>query len=245
MITYVLTSDRHNWLLRVFMHQWHKYCRLPITIAGFTEPSYGLDDTDDYKKYTTFKSIGKFEDYPVDKWSNGVIKLLEETPDNVVMIFLEDYWLTRRVNFRAINFAERMVSQDSEVLRFDVTTDRLYSQKLIEVGAHEDIDIFVAEPDIYALSFQASIWRRESLLQLLVPDETPWQAELNGTIRYNETKPLKIIYGTRQWPVRYSIVVNKGEFDKTGEWMYPPRTLSPNDWIDLEKLGYCKPILGE
>jgi hypothetical protein len=242
MIIYVLTSDRHNWLLRGFMHQWHKYCKLPITIAGFTEPNYLLDVNDDYKKYTSFKSIGKFEDYPVDRWSDSIIKLVHETDDEVIMILLEDYWLTRCPNFTALKVAESVVNTDKNILRFDITTDRLYSQRIVDVGAYEDVDLFVADPDVYAVSFQASIWRKESLLQMLVPGETPWQAEMNGTIRYNEIKPQKAIWGTRQWPMRYCIVVNKGVFDKTGTWMYPPRTLSRPDWSELETLGYCEPI---
>jgi hypothetical protein len=36
------------------------------------------------------------------------------------------------------------------------------------------------------------------------------------------------------------IVVNKGKFDREGQWMWPARTLKAADWKELDELGYTR-----
>lgn len=224
------TSDKGNWALKGFAHQWDKYFGEQVEVVGFTE-------TEIMSHNFTFTSLGKFEDYPANRWSNAAIKYLSSINDELVAIFLEDYWLIRPVNFRALKVAEFFTESTPDAGRFCLTADRMYTRGVRDVAYANEIDIILAEKNAeYNLSLQASIWRRSALLELLVPDETPWEFELYGTERLNISSWR--VYGTRQWPVKYSIVVNKGQLDKSGEWMFPPRTLLPTDWQELEELGY-------
>ena len=227
MKTVVLTSDSHNWLLKGFFHQWKKYNGGSVEVAGFTQP--------ELPKGVNFHSIGDMKDYPVDKWSNALIKYLNEIQDDLVLILLEDYWLIRPVNFDAIEEAAELMESYRDVIRFDLTTDRSGSKIAEYAGAFRKLDLCRAKGE-YSLSFQASIYRKDLLLEVLRPDENPWQTELNGSARLNAL-PYDVL-GSYQWPLNYMIVMNKGKFDREGLWMYPSRTLTQADWKELDDLGY-------
>jgi len=233
MRTVVFTSDTHNWLLKGFFHQWKKYAHcdfLDIEVAGFTKPE-GLPDD------VAFYSIGKFEDYPVNKWSDGVIKYMQSIQDEMVMVLLEDYWLMRPINKAALYMAYGFMDNHPDVMRFDVAADRMFSRDCHFARTYYGFDLCAGKGQ-YSLSFQASIYRRKALLEMLKPGETPWQAELNGSGRLNQS-PYQVV-GTMNWPMNYMIVVNKGKLDRTGAWMFPARTLSQSDWDELDKLGYTQ-----
>jgi len=231
MKTVVLTSDSHSWLLKGFFHQWKKYALYggpdKVEVAGFTKP--------DLPKDIKFHSIGDMKDYPVDKWSNALIKYLNEIPDDLVLILLEDYWLIRPIDYDAVEEAAELMESYKDVIRFDLTTDRCNNRNAEYAGAFRKLDLCRAKGD-YSLSFQASIYRKSLLLEVLQPNESPWQAELNGSGRLNAL-PYDVL-GCYSWPINYAIVVNKGKFDTEGRWMYPPRTLTQADWRELDDLGY-------
>jgi len=233
----VLTSDVSMFLMKGFILQWMKYkfpIANPVLVAGFTPPDFPIP-----LPYFEFVSLGDFKDYPINKWSDGLIKLLTSITDPLVLLMLEDFWLMREVNARAIRIAHSLMLDDNNIARFCLSSDRLYEKSSFDVKSIGDIDIIESPNGIeYRFSTQASLWRRSSLLELLLPGETPWEAEILGNTRLNQTDWR--VLGTRQWPMRYMIMVNKGQFDRTGQWMYPPRTLSTQDWDDLKSNG-CLP----
>jgi hypothetical protein len=238
MKTVVLTSDSHSWLLGGFFHQWKKY-GIPINdydllpkpgmqVAGFANPNNLPPEVE-------FFSIGKMSDYPIQKWSDALIKTLESIEDELVMIMLEDYWLMRPVHIGAIIDARDFMLSYPSAIRFDLSSDRMFSQTSHFAGNFRDLDLCWSTGD-YSLSFQSSIYRKSLLLEMLVPGESPWETELNGTGRVNRSR--YEVFGSYQWPINYMIVVNKGKFDKQGAWMFPQRSLRPGDWKQLEELGY-------
>ena len=222
MKTYCLTSDKYNWCVGPFLHQWKKYAHnWDITVAGFTKPDIDCD----------FVSIGKFEDYPVSKWSDALIKLLKMTKDKYVCLFLEDYWMVRPVP--ALKSPAIFLDDSELIIRFDLTSDTMCSGYIKRIESNERYDLFERTNKDYSLSLQAGVWNKDFLLDVLIPGETPWQVELNGSTRLSE-KGYRVI-GTAQWPVMYTIAVNKGMLDKTGYWMWPARTLNREDWQELEQ----------
>lgn len=237
MKTVILTSDSHSWLLKGFFHQWEKYNggygreynRSPfdMEVAGFTNPGCIPPDV-------MFCSIGNMGNYPVGRWSDALISYLEHTPDELILILLEDYWMIRPINVRGIFDAFDYMATYPNTLRFDVAADRMFNKTAKYIGHHGTLDICSAKND-YSLSFQASVYRRELLLKFLEPSESPWMTEINGTARVNEST--YDVVGSYQWPMNYAIVVNKGNLDTTGSWMYPARTLKTNDWEELDRLG--------
>lgn len=230
--TICLTSDIGNKWVQGFQFQWRKYCKMDCTVYGFSKP-------EKYDEGFPFVSIGKFEDYPVGLYSNGLIKCLEMIEDDHVIISLEDYWMMRNVNTSGIQSAHYFMQNNPKVVRFDLTTDRLYTDPFRDIGSMDVFDIIESgKNNQYNLSLQASMWDRKLLLSLLQPYESPWEVELEGTHRLNSSD-LRVV-GTRQWLMKYHIVVNKGRLDTKGQWQYPPRSLKYEDWLDLEALYESK-----
>jgi len=229
MKTVVLTCDKNNWLLNGFYRQWNKYYPEVKPIAcGYTRPENFAYD---------FYSLGAQENYPANKWSDALQRILQEVVgEEPVLIVLEDYWLTRSVNPTKIRMAEQFMLEHPEAIRFDLTTDRQYSSKYKYYEASYDTDIIEALPCEYYMSFQAAIWNPEHLYSILRPGETPWQTEILGSDRLASTK-LKV-YGTLQWLMRYQIMVRNGEFIKEGDWMYPPRQITDYDYRELDSMGF-------
>ena len=233
METVCFTSDRRNWLLKGFAHQWQKYApQIDVAIVGFTPPQFDIP--------LEFISLGKFEDYPIHRWSDALILYLTEfARDDYVTILLEDYWLLRPVNVQHWKVAGR-AAKDLNAFRFDLTTDRINSGSVLQdVVRIEGVDIFRCPHSAYQMSMQASIFSREQLLSMLIPGETPWQVEIDGTGRLAKRPDLEV-YGTRQWIFNYQIMVDKGQFKRFGAWMCPPRELSEEDFRALARLGYTE-----
>lgn len=222
---FCLTSDSHLHYVRPFAHLWNKYFGAPLEVVGFTPPAFALPSN------MRFVSVGQFSDYPLSRWSDALIRYLRAVQDTLVCVWLEDYWLMRPVNVEALEICERMIANIASIGRMDITGDRANSRAGRYAGSVRNVDFIEtpAETD-YNFSFQASIWRREALLDCLRPGETPWLAEIAGNTRLGRWR----VFGTWQWPALYMIAVNKGKLDKTGDWMFPVRTLSDADWSEVQ-----------
>jgi hypothetical protein len=214
MPVYIFTSDKYLWALRVMLHLYQKYWGWPAIVFGFSKPEFELP------KCARFESMGAFSDYPAGKWSDAVIKALQSNGDKYAVVLLEDYWLTRYVDEKAINLLGTYVMSHGDIARADLVTDRLYAPDLIEVEPYDDLDIISNDPPpSYHMSLQASIWNKAALLDALVEGESAWLAELNGTTRLINAG-WRVI-GTRQCPVRYVIGVQNGKLSLMGGYQVP------------------------
>lgn len=219
----IITSDKTSWALQPQMYLLRRYWpAASFIIGGYTPPPFNLSDRFE------FRSIGAFADYPVDRWTNGVIKFLESLKDDLVLFMLDDYWPFRDVDNRAIERIVTYMLAHESVARFCVCTDRLYAAGITDYDRYGHLDIIKSDPASYAhFSFQASIWRRTALLEMLRPDETPWDAETRGDQRLHLSR--YIVLGTRQAPLRYTIAVQKGKFTPDGGYQTPVAAMNPLD----------------
>lgn len=237
MRAFVFTSDKTLWALQAFAHQWNKYVgpQWPVLVCGFTPPTFTLPD------YFKFHSIGPFSDYPVDLWSDALMRVLYEVQDEIILFTMDDFWLARTADLKAIeDLAGYMRRSNPSVARLDLTTDRLYAGNLNEVGALGRLDLFTnAYPVPYAMSFQNALWRRTELIKHLRPNESPWQSEIAGTRRMEESGAL--VMGTRQAPMRYLIAVQQGKLAFDGGYQVPRVPFT--DWEELRALGYLEGAL--
>lgn len=229
MKTIVLVADKYLWCLRPFMHQWNKYCGIPATIAGFTAPPFPLLDG------FSFHSIGAMVDYPVNKWSDALIETLHETDDEQVLIMLEDAWVVRSVNVGLVEKLSDYMADHPEVLRMDLTTDRLGNSAMRDYGSLDWVDlIHTPAPSEYMLSLCAGIWNKTQLLRYLIPGENPWSVEIDGTRRAEDAKVL----GTRQFPMRHTFAMRQGRMDLDAQWMKPTNKLNDQDKEEIYRLGF-------
>jgi len=228
----IITSDKTSWSLRPMLHQAARYWpTMPHTIiGGYTRPSFDLPT------HCEFVSIGAFVDYPVSKWSNGLIKLLERIEDEYILFMMDDYWLNRRVDQRTIDDLTDYLMAHRDLARLDLTGDRLGASGWVSHGRVNGLELIRSNPQSpYHFSFQAALWRRSLLLDCLTPDLTPWESEINGDHRLRELGYL--VVGTKQPPLRYTIAVQQGKLALDGGYQTSAYALPVTDADHLIKTG--------
>lgn len=211
MQTIIMTSDKYIHALRPFMYLWQKYFRSDFPqeniICGFTPPPFPLAES--FKFY----SIGQFSDYPIGKWSDALLKVLDNVADDVFMLMLEDYWPTRQANTVAIKVLYDYMRQFRYVLKMDLTGDRLYAHGAdLDYGKVAFLDLIKSMPgSAYHMSLMGGLWSRDLLKKVIVPGETPWDIEISGTVRLSRYDSDIVVLGTRQWPLRHTLAFRGGD----------------------------------
>lgn len=246
----VVTSDKHSHLLKGFFHQWGRHYNWEnndkILICGFSKPDFlPLDDeVNFYSDKIFFYSAGSPDAYPPSRWSDKLIKILDEVAEEVFLLLLEDYWLIRPADTQAIRMMYDYCHQFQNVIKFDVTTDRLFAngggQYLYGYNTYETLgylDLIKSDfSSPYHLSLWGGIWRRDLLRRFLVPGETAQQIELNGTHRLAQVGDELLVLGARQAPMKHANVFQRGG------WNDDPMTglpaLKAADREELKRLGY-------
>jgi hypothetical protein len=207
MRVFVLTSDKYLHALRPFAWLFNRYwgADQAVLVAGYAAPDFALPANFE------FVSLGDQADYPVGKWSDGLIKLLDSVEDEVFGLMLEDYWLSRPVNRQAVRMLHDYMVQFKYVLKADLMTDRLYAYGASDYGTCGYLDLIRSDPaSQYHMSLMTGLWRRDLLRRFLVPDESPWDVELKGTPRVAAAANEVLVLGTRQAPVRHILAHRRG-----------------------------------
>ena len=228
---YVLTSDNYLHALRPFAHLFNKYWdrNQGAKVIGFTPPSFDLPNN------FGFQSLGEFSDYPVDKWSDALIKFLEGPGcEDTFVLMLEDYWLTRPVDIMAVKMLYYYAVQFGYVLKIDLCGDRLYAAGMTDYGTCGRLDLVKSHHESqYHMSLMCGVWNRKQLLKFLIPGETPWEVELHGTPLVREANTDVVVLGTRQWPVRHTLGLRSGNSEH-----YYLEEIKEADIDDLVEHGY-------
>lgn len=201
---FVLTSDKYLWALRPFAYLFNIYWSelQPVVVGGFSRPDFKLPQN--FK----FHSIAP-TNYPSDKWSDALIEFLRVYDDTHFVLLLEDYWLCRTVDVRGVAACHDYVINRPDVLRIDLTADRLYAGGMFDAdywGNYDIIETPTSTP--YQMSTQAGIWNRARMLELLVRGKSAWEVEIQ-----TQVPPNMRVLGTRQCPVRYANGILKGKLD--------------------------------
>lgn len=210
----VMTSDKYIKALRPFAYLFNKYWSsdIQVVVAGFTPPDFDLPDN------FVFLSLGKFEDFPINKWSDALIKVCDTLEDDVFVLMLEDYWLIRGVDLRGVSILADYARQFSYVLKIDLCADRLYAGGVSDYGHVGHLDLVKSHPEsAYHMSLMTGLWRKDRLREVLVPSWTPWDVEISGTshlrhlsVRQDGTERM-IVIGTKQWPVKHTLAFRGGD----------------------------------
>lgn len=236
----VMTSDNQYHCLSAYCHLFDKYYGLnevSTVICGFSPLSSKLPNC-------SFYSIGKYEDYPPDKWSDALMKVLDNVADEVFMLMLGDYWLVRPTDTYAVKMLYDYLYQFKYVLKADLTTERLFADGggKYNFGYHTYdtlgyLDLIKSSPGSpYHLSLWGGLWRRDLLRELIIPGETAQQIELNGTHRLAQRGDEVLVLGTRQAPMRHANVIQGGKWNQ--DVMVGLPALTENDREHLKELGY-------
>lgn len=196
---WVLANDDHLWLLNGFSYMFNKYWNKNRLVGIFTHRLL------ENKLPDNFWFAQRTHNYPQNWWSNSLIELARYTDSDYFILMLEDYWITSPVEEAGITELTEYMSMFPEVLRMDLSADRA-SHSHSEISGYGDFRIIQSSPHSkYQMSFQAAIWNRKLLLEVLKPNESPWKAEIEGTMRLRKRPDIRVL-GTLERPVVYQPV---------------------------------------
>jgi len=125
------------------------------------------------------------------------------------------------------------VQQFGYVVRFDLTADRQFAGGAEDYGKVAHLDLVRSDPNSpYHMSLMTAIWRTEHLLKILIPGETPWDIEIAGTRRLAEYGDQILVLGTKQRPVKHTMVFRA---NNPGKLLLDD--LKPEDVEEMRNLG--------
>ncbi|KKN30247.1 hypothetical protein LCGC14_0835970 [marine sediment metagenome] len=193
----------------------------------------------------SYYTLGKQSDWPASRWSEKLIRILDEVVvDDQFLLMLEDYWLFRPVDTHAVRMLFDYAAQFQNVLKIDLTHDRLYinggSNFLFGANTYDNVGYLdlIKSPSgtPYQMSLWAGIWNREQLKRVLVPGETAQDIEINGTRRVTDDQ---LVLGTRQAPLLHGNIYqsrnNGTPVYKDDHW-----TIKPDDLEFMRKEGWIE-----
>lgn len=235
----VMTSDNKESILRGFFAQWLRYYHADcnVVVCGFTPIS-----VPNFWKGHDFFKIGRADAYPPNRWSDALYNVLASVADEVFLLLLDDYWLTRQTDTAGVKIAYDYMHQFKNVLKFDLTSDRLnadpgkyaYNYHTYNVAGHLDL-IKSDFTSHYHMSLWGGLWRRDLMKSILVPDETAQQIELNGTARLAQYGDEYLVLGSRQSPMKHANVIQGGAWNMDSQVGLP--SLNEADRAELRRLG--------
>ena len=111
-------------------------------------------------------------------WSERLLAALSRVHTPYILFLQEDYWLTSPVDTERVEEYVRLMQRD------DLSYIRLLAVPPPGRDSPSDPRLgIIARDGEYRTSSQIALWRREVLSELLVPGESVWQFELEGTPR--------------------------------------------------------------
>ncbi len=201
----VSVSDKYLWSLKPFSYLFNKYWSSfqRVIVAGYSLPDFKLPDN------FSFYTIAQPQ-YEKERWADGLMQFFDVYQHPYFVLMLEDYWLSREVDVAGISKLVEYMELHQDVLRMDLTADRLYAGGMRQVDYWKNFDIIEAEQSQYQMSLQCGLWNRELFMKVLkaLPKgmHSAWDVELEGTNIINNNY-IRVL-GTRQWPVRYQNGMN-------------------------------------
>ena len=134
------------------------------------------------------------------KWGEVIITNLYQIKSKYILFLLDDYFLQKTVNTKLM----QNIFQKTEEIGAKYVKLTENGLPLINSPSEEAITFLkVQKKDIYGTSLQAAVWNRDFFLNVLKPNETPWDFERNVRDRwgnpdgmyYLDKQPLDIKFG--------------------------------------------------
>lgn len=208
MNVYVLTCDHYLKTVEGFAYLFNKYwdAGQPVTVVGFSPPDFQLPPN------FRFWSLGQQDDYPVERWSDQLLALLDRIDDEAFVLLLEDYYIVRPVNVDMVNRLHELATHVANLLKLDLCADRAGAAGVTDWAEWDDIELIKSDPkSAYHMSLYPGIWRKDTLQRVLIPGETPWDVEIEGTNRLAAFGDALLVLGTRQYPLKITLYHRGGD----------------------------------
>ena len=147
-----------------------------------------------------------------NEWSDRLLNFLVNNEFDHVFYMQEDMWITREIDFD--KYYHDFILYDLDALRLlnEIGGDNIH----YKFTGEKDGYLIFNQKTTYILSHQPSFWKRQFLIDCLDPGETPWNNEINGSIRINNSNKEVKIWAVKNLPSWYTPVSNKGNLTNEG-----------------------------
>lgn len=140
-------------------------------------------------------------------WSQNLYHNLNRVKDPLVLMLLDDFFLTEEVDKEFIDRAVRRMW-----LYKDVVCTRLAPCPGPDYHCYNDVGVIDSNAP-YKVSTQAAIWRKDALQEILTKTDSAWSFETEGTKLKTEGVFLSA-YREKHWPLNYLISgINRGKWN--------------------------------
>jgi len=226
------TCNAYLWSARIAVYLLSQYWRPwpRVVVAGYRRPDWP------WPAEVEWHTIAETE-WPQGQWSSGLIRALKYLRAPQAIIWLDDYWCVRDVDTEAVGMLADLMSETPDILRCDLTDDRMYAGDARDVGYCGRLDLVETPGDSpYQMSLQAGIWNVDLLLPLVYPKWSPWEFELHGSPTLHHVEGRRVL-GTRQRPVRYANAMQGGRATdiRADQWALVPavqqRYIEEQGWL--------------
>jgi len=112
-------------------------------------------------------------------WSDNLIHALPQVSSKYILLFIDDLLLVETVK------TEPLIKTLKDFMERDGNYLRLNPNPKPDRPLTETIGI-VSRGTIYRTATVSSVWKKQTLLELLVPGETAWELEVFGSMRSDE-----------------------------------------------------------
>ncbi|WP_448702290.1 hypothetical protein ACFGVR_08105 [Mucilaginibacter sp. AW1-3] len=222
----VHACDRYSLLYQgfeyFFKRNWPFY-EVNIKYYFFTEEAGYQSDL-----FTNIKT-GKGE------WSDRLLNGLNQIPEEYIIYFQEDMWLSRPVSAETVNKIIAF-ALEKDINLFKLSSNSIYNTT--STGNYIDglsVSVLNNKASKYLMSHQVSIWKKSFLADQLTYKEHPWRNEREGTKRLRILNP-KIYHIDLLSENGQHAINNNGKYLKPGRYY----TVSQNAQLNNTALPFIE-----
>ncbi|HOS48121.1 MAG TPA: hypothetical protein PLG57_05765 [Bacteroidia bacterium] len=121
-------------------------------------------------------------------WSSELLSVIEKIPEKNIILFLEDYFIREKVdNDVLMSYLDCFNDRKAAYMKLGC-----FSSKYNELWPYKTLD---SNPKVgvidktakYLVCLQLTLWDKSFLKELLIKGESPWQFEINGSRRCEQS----------------------------------------------------------
>jgi hypothetical protein len=217
---YVSTNNKHLECLEVFIHIFNQCIpEQELIVLGYNKPSYELPEN------CKFISMGEQGD--VSEWSTDLRRYFLGCDDDYFLYGTEDTFFYDTPKIEYINYLLGRMKDNGAIGRVQLTdgaeendctleTSWHYKVKLVDEVTEcpwGDFKLFKqVQGSNYTINTQFSLWNKEYFLKYMTDGMTPWQFEIDGSVRARNDSNYEV------WMVDGTIPIKKKEGYQAGRW---------------------------
>jgi hypothetical protein len=142
------------------------------------------------------------------EWGERLIRGLNKIEEDYIFYMQEDFWAQKKLVLKD-EFLTMFYDYNMTQLNIkNHTTDMGIIYEKINKNLYK-----MAQNSNYTHNHQFALWKKNSLINNILPNENPWKNEINGTIRLNKT-PHNVYLFDFYW---YVSTCTKGKLNNRGQ----------------------------